>query len=337
VFVVGSLSINCFSCNVMDSRNSQVCPGREQITFQESSACRLLALSNGTVVQQGVSPVSLCKETHFNVLKRRISKKFRDGEAEAICCYSNGCNLNMNLAQESLEILPMPMKEEEIMQIREKAENIAKVKEIELNSINTLGRKLEVEKGFTGIQCFSCNLMDRREERNCPGGHLELHPGSVACRLLALSNGSVVQQMVTPLELCSERHRAVLKRRIAKKFGDGDGAVECCYTDGCNKDLEMSVQSRKWIKEPLSRTEMKVVMEKADFMLRGDHVRNQVSNSTSTLSPSIRARSLIPDPVYKSNCRIQRNEYFITNLVFIFSYEVLGTLTPMSVSSALII
>ena len=41
----------------------------------------------------------------------------------------------------------MPMKEEEIMQIREKAENIAKVKEIELNSINTLSRQLEVEEG----------------------------------------------------------------------------------------------------------------------------------------------------------------------------------------------
>ena len=115
------------------------------------------------------------------------------------------------------------------------------------------------------------------------------------------------------------------------------GAVECCYTDGCNRDLEMSVQSREWIKEPLSRAEMKVVMEKADFMLRGDYVGNQVSNSTSTLSPSIRARSLIPDPVYKSNCRSQRNKYFITNLVFILSYEVLGTLTPMFFSSALII
>ena len=48
------------------------------------------------------------------------------------CCFSNGCNLNLELARQSLEIMERPMQGEEIRRIQEKADNIARLKQIEL-------------------------------------------------------------------------------------------------------------------------------------------------------------------------------------------------------------
>ena len=77
-----------------------------------------------------MSPVTLCAENHYATLKRGIAKRFRDGEGEVTCCFSNGCNLNLELARQSLQILERPMREEEILSIQQKAENIAKLKQI---------------------------------------------------------------------------------------------------------------------------------------------------------------------------------------------------------------
>ena len=95
--------------------------------------------------------------------------------------------------------------------------------------------------------------------------------------MLTLSNGTVVQQMVSPTELCTgkhltyliqtkdlsilDHHLAILKRGIAKRFGDGNGMliikavlhhnhslsparIQCCYTNGCNENIERAVQSK---------------------------------------------------------------------------------------------
>ena len=63
--------------------------------------------------------------------------------------------------------------------------------------------------------------------------------------MLTLSNGTVVQQMVSPIELCTGKHltyliktkdvsflddhQDVLKRGIAKRFGDGNGLLTIKY------------------------------------------------------------------------------------------------------------
>ena len=60
-------------------------------------------------------------------------------------------------------------------------------------------------------------------DQNCPGSEAAPFPGSRACRLLALGDGSVVQQDVTPEDLCTEQHAASLRRMVARRFGDGQG------------------------------------------------------------------------------------------------------------------
>ena len=67
-------------------------------------ACRLLTRSDGSVVQQAITPVSLCTEEHFLSLKQRIAKKVRDGEGQVECCYSNGCNSDLSTAARSLQV-----------------------------------------------------------------------------------------------------------------------------------------------------------------------------------------------------------------------------------------
>ena len=89
--------------------------------------------------------MSLCGETHYAALKRGIARRFRDGEGEVTCCFSNGCNLNLELARQSLEILERPMQREEIMRIQKKADNIARLKQIELvrNANSVAGRNYQ--------------------------------------------------------------------------------------------------------------------------------------------------------------------------------------------------
>ena len=71
----GASQINCFTCNVMDTNNYQSCPGTQATAFPGSAACRVMSLSNGTVVQQVVSPVELCKAKHLSNLKRGVAKE----------------------------------------------------------------------------------------------------------------------------------------------------------------------------------------------------------------------------------------------------------------------
>ena len=111
-------------------------------------------LENKNHCFQTVSPVSLCGANHYAALKRGIARKFRDGEGEVTCCFSNGCNLNLELAKESLEILEKPMQKEEILRIQKKADNIARLKQIELvrNANAVAGRNYQ--EGETSLQKF---------------------------------------------------------------------------------------------------------------------------------------------------------------------------------------
>jgi len=94
----------------------------------------------------------------------------------------------------------------------------------------------------SGIKCYDCNKKDRFREMPCPGP-LEEYPTSRACRVVALSTGEVVQQTVTPTELCSPKDIFRLKLNIARQYRDGAGQVHCCYTDGCNRDPSTALGS----------------------------------------------------------------------------------------------
>ena len=121
--------------------------------------------------------------------------------------------------------------------------------------------------GDQSLQCFHCNEMDRNYQK-CPGLEPVTYPGSQACRLLALSDGTVVQQDVSPLELCLDHHITSLKRMIARKFGDGQASVICCFTDSCNESLEKASLSRDLVKTPISKAEMKNIVQKVQYIKR---------------------------------------------------------------------
>ena len=58
----------------------------------------------------------------------------------------------------------------------------------------------------------------------CPGQLLN-YPKSYACRISTLGDGTIVEQTVTPVELCDFRDIQMFKLRIAKKYRVGDGKV----------------------------------------------------------------------------------------------------------------
>ena len=213
--------IRCYSCDLLTGREDSPCPGLQQQDVPESVACRLLTLGDGTVVQQAVTPVSLCSEEHFNTLRQRIAKTLRDGQGQVKCCYSNGCNSDMESVSRSLQYLDRPMNSAEIDLIQQKAENIQRLRELEQDrNKEILGRTSlgqADQQGASQITCFTCNLMDSQNYQPCPGAAPTAFPGSAACRVMSLSNGTVVQQAVTPVELCRPRHLSNLKRGVAKE------------------------------------------------------------------------------------------------------------------------
>ena len=52
--------------------------------------------------------------------------------------------------------------------------------------------------------------------QSCPGSSLLSYPGSEACRVLTLSNGTVFQQMVSPTELCTGKKYFLCPNNIFK-------------------------------------------------------------------------------------------------------------------------
>ena len=92
----------------------------------------------------------------------------------------------------------------------------------------------------------------------CPGQLVD-YPSSTACRIAVLGDNSIVEQTVTPSNLCAAKniHRLDsglvtcsllfpypfisymyyrFQLGIARKYRVA-GRVSCCYTSGCNKDI----------------------------------------------------------------------------------------------------
>ena len=70
--------------------------------------------------------------------------------------------------------------------------------------------------------------------------------------------------------------------------------IQCCYTNGCNENIERAVQSKNWINEPISSKEMDIVINKVDFMLRMEKLIHK-DNVTEGPTPGVRSRSLLPE------------------------------------------
>ena len=60
------------------------CPGAAAYNFSSANYCRLLALSDGTIISQSPAAASLCSEKAKLTTKIVISKDFRDGKGENI-------------------------------------------------------------------------------------------------------------------------------------------------------------------------------------------------------------------------------------------------------------
>ena len=90
----------------------------------------------------------------------------------------------------------------------------------------------------------------------CPGQLVD-YPSSTACRIAVLGDNSIVEQTVTPSNLCAAKniHRSGLitlhyyshiyyrfQLGIARKYRVA-GRVSCCYTSGCNKDIFSAIGS----------------------------------------------------------------------------------------------
>ena len=72
--------------------------------------------------------------------------------------------------------------------------------------------------------------------QSCPG-ELKNYPKSYACRISTLgesrsNNNKIVEQTVTPVELCDIKDIQMFKLRIAKKYRVGDGKDFQCLTFG---------------------------------------------------------------------------------------------------------
>ena len=68
--------------------------------------------------------MSLCDQNHLIALKQKIGEIFRDGEGKVVCCYSNGCNKDIDVATASLQYLQSSIAEEEMEILRQQASDI---------------------------------------------------------------------------------------------------------------------------------------------------------------------------------------------------------------------
>ena len=45
---------------------------------------------------------------------------------------------------------------------------------------------------------------------------------------------------------------------------DGQGRVECCYSNGCNSDLTTATQSLHYLDRPMDSLEIDLIQQKAE-------------------------------------------------------------------------
>merc|ERR1719410_3164950 len=99
-----------------------------------------------------------------------------------------------------------------------------------------LGAILQCLEVAFPIQCYDCIRDHPVNPKPCPGQLVD-YPTSTACRVSALGDGTVIEQTVTPSNLCDAADIRSFLLGIARRYRVGDGQVSCCYTSGCNKDI----------------------------------------------------------------------------------------------------
>ena len=62
------------------------CPGTELLNAPEADACRLLALSDGTIINQSPVTKHLCTMQSLQSSKRKIARDFYDGKGDTPKC-----------------------------------------------------------------------------------------------------------------------------------------------------------------------------------------------------------------------------------------------------------
>ena len=90
---------------------SQPCPG-PLVNYPSSTACRVSALGNGTVIEQTVTPSNLCDPGDIHSFLLGIARKYRVGDGQVSCCYTSGCNIDIVTARGSFESQDIPSRPE---------------------------------------------------------------------------------------------------------------------------------------------------------------------------------------------------------------------------------
>ena len=112
-----------------DHYTGQPCPGR-LVDYPSSTACRVSALGDGTVIEQTVTPSDLCdpgdiKSFLLGIARRScphypelvtcynvIMIRYRVGDGQVSCCYTSGCNKDIGTARGSFESQSIPFRQE---------------------------------------------------------------------------------------------------------------------------------------------------------------------------------------------------------------------------------
>ena len=117
-----------FNTESNDHSTRQPCPGL-LVDYPSSTACRVSALGDGTVIEQTVTPSSLCdpgdiKSFLLGIARRSgaimssISRahvymiRYRVGDGQVSCCYTSGCNKDIGTARGSFESQSIPFRQE---------------------------------------------------------------------------------------------------------------------------------------------------------------------------------------------------------------------------------
>ena len=83
-------------------------------------------------------------------------------------------------------------------------------------------RSQDKYKGNQTFTNFNFKELSCTKFQPCPGD-LETYPSSTACRISELADGTVIEQTVTPNDLCDADDLHMFLLGIARKYRVGDG------------------------------------------------------------------------------------------------------------------
>ncbi|XP_059079569.1 uncharacterized protein LOC131877797 isoform X2 [Tigriopus californicus] len=106
------------------------------------------------------------------------------------------------------------------------------------------------------------------------------------CRLLALKDGTIINQSPISPVLCTSQSKRTTRLKISKDYRDGEGIVACCNWNGCNSDAVKATMSKVDFEATLALTGM---IKPNSNQGNGSSVVDTSNQSTSTLSSTISA------------------------------------------------